>query len=353
MKTKLISFAVVLLLIVGVVMKLQSNNKEIIEEAKLSQLTCDVIPVMAKNLSIQNINNQLIVPGKLEPMHQIDVVAEAEGKIVKVYKKKGDKVSKNDLLVKIDDEVLKANLLTAESNFKKAEKDLERFKTLAQGNAITKRQLEDANVMVNNVKAQLITVRKQLNNTSVKAPISGTINNDFVEEGQFLRRNSVVYDLVDINKFKLNVKVSEFEVLQLTKGQKIDLVADVYTGYKYTGTISSIAVNTDQSLKYNVEVIMCNSKEKPLRAGMYVNVCFNKGENRKGFLLDRNAIVNSVKDPSVFVMENGVAKLKNIKIGIAVGDKVEVVSGINEKDMVILTGQINLKEGTKVKLMNY
>jgi len=351
MKTKLISFAIVILLIVGIVWKLKANKSEIQEEAKLSQLTSTSIPVVAAKLSIHDINNQIIVPGKLEPFHQIDVVAEAEGKIVKVYKEKGDKVVKGELLVKIDDEVLSANLLTAEANFTKAEKDLVRFNSLASGNAITERQLEDAKLMYNNAKAKLITARKNLNNTNVEAPISGIINNDFVDQGQFLRRNSVVYDLVDINKFKLNVKVSEFDVLQLNSGQQIEITTDVYPGQIFTGTISSIAVSADQSLKYNVEVVMENSDTNPLRAGMYANVSFNKGEIRQGYLLDRNAIVNSVKNPSVFVIENGVAKLKSIKIGITIGDKVEVISGIDANTTVILSGQINLKEGTKVTVI--
>jgi hypothetical protein len=100
-----------------------------------------------------------------------------------------------------------------------------------------------------------------------------------------------------------------------------------------------------------VEIIVPNSREYPLKAGTYVNVQINTGQSAAALMIPRDAIVSSVKEPSVYLIDGSLARLTRITTGRDRGEYLEVLSGLNENDRVVISGQINLMDGAKVKMV--
>jgi len=98
--------------------------------------------------------------------------------------------------------------------------------------------------------------------------------------------------------------------------------------------------------------LIANSGKNKLKAGTYVNVSVNMGKSGKALMIPRDAIVSSVKDPSVYIIEGQIAKLVKITTGRNFNSNLEVVAGLKESDKVVTNGQINLTDGAKVSVIN-
>ncbi|HOT14131.1 MAG TPA: efflux RND transporter periplasmic adaptor subunit [Bacteroidales bacterium] len=349
-KSRLIIIAIVVVAIVFVAFKLAVNKQKFQEEVAFSQRTIDKIPVAVEVASKNVLSENVVATGTLEASDVLNLVSETQGKIIAIYKEKGDRVSVGEVIAKVDDEVISANVLTAEANYTQFEKDVERLTRLAEQNAVTKRDLEQANIGLKKAKADLINARKALNNTSIKAPISGYINNDFITVGQLLGGGSPVCEIVNNSQLKLNVKVSEREAYKIKIGQNVAVRLSVFPDKKFSGRITSIAEKADAAMKFNVEITISNNGAH-LRSGLYAEAELPV-KNEENIIIKKVSIIGSMENPQVFVVEGEKAIRKTLIIGQSNNKEVEVLSGLTEGDKVVVSGQLNLKDGDNVKVIN-
>jgi len=345
---RIISWVIVVLLAV-VTNKLMSNKAEMKEDAKMANITSDVIPVEIGVSAEAFLNDEVKGNAKLLAVDELMVLSETKGKVLKVYKEEGDRVAKNEVLVQVEDEVFYAQYKLAKANYEKAQKDLKRFENLAEQNAIAEEQVEKMKVNLSNAEANFVGARKQYENTKIKSPISGTVNVKFAKEGMLLNGGTKIAEVVNVNSFELNVRCSEADVLKIANGQKVEVSIPVLPGEVFEGKVKSIAVKADASMKYNVELVMENSLPNKLKAGMLAEIVFPIEEDEKVIVINRKALVGSIKDAKVFVVKNNKSELRKIELGRIIKDKVEVKSGLKAGEKLVLSGQINLKSGTKVR----
>jgi RND family efflux transporter MFP subunit len=258
-------------------------------------------------------------------------------------------VSKGDVIAKVDDEVISANVLTAEANYAQFEKDIERLTRLADENAVTKRDLEQATIGLKKAKADMINARKALSNTSIKAPISGYINNDFITMGQLLGGGSPVCEIVNNSDLKLNIRVTENEVYRISKGQTVDVHLTVFPEKNFSGRITSIAEKADMAMKFNVEITLANDRDAHLRSGLYAEAELPV-KNLEHLIINKAAIVGSMEKPVVYIDNNGKAEKREIITGQSNDNQTEVLSGLSEGELLIVSGQLNIKDGDEIKI---
>lgn len=158
-----------------------------------------------------------------------------------------------------------------------------------------------------------------------------------------------LFELVDVSRLKLNITVNESQVANLQLGDKVDVKASVYPDLNFGGTITFIAPKADASLNFPVEIEIASNPGNKLKAGMYGTALFSFENTAPITVIPRAAFVGSVSSNQVFVLKNGnAARLRNVVAGRVLGDKVEIVQGLNEGETVITSGQINLTDGSKV-----
>mgnify|MGYP000504202480 CR=1 FL=1 len=348
---KFIIIAIVIASAGLVAFTLMNNKKEMQEEVASLQVKSEAIPVTITELKEEKLEGNIKISGTLEPNTELALMSEAQGKVVKLYRKKGDKVSQGTLLLQTDNDLIETELIAAKAQYEKLGKDVARFEKLYQEDAITERDLEDARLGLKQAEANYKAIQKRLNNTYLKSPISGVIHEDFVEIGTYVAPGTKAYDIVDVSKLKLNIKVPESYILEIRDGQGVDITTDVHPGITFKGKVTNIAEKADNTLKYDVEIeLVNNQKDEPLKAGMYAVANF-KFEPKPAMVVSRKAIIGSLKNPSVFVIENGLAYQKPVTIGNIYEDKVQIIDGLKNGEQIVLTGQINLKEGTKVSTL--
>lgn len=331
---------------------LYENKQEMKEEAKLAEISSKAIPVKVITLENRLLETKMNTDGTFEAISDVAILSEASGEVVSVYKKKGDKVKKGDLLAQIENESIQTEVLAAEANLAKLKSDLKRFSVLSEKEAVTKRQLEEISVGVKSAEAQLRSAKDRLDKTYIRATTKGTINDDFIQEGSFISPGVKLYEIVDASKLKLSVKLADKDILKVDVGDSTKISSQVYPQEKFMGVITSVATKADAGLKYEVEIELINDGVKQLKPGMYATAYFDFESTQKQFYLDRSALIGSVQNPQVYVVKNNHSFLKSITLGEVRNDLVEVVDGLSPNELIVTSGQINLTDSTKVTVLD-
>jgi RND family efflux transporter MFP subunit len=350
-RSRLIVFVAILITGLLIAFKLAGNKKQFQDDVAFATQTIEKIPVAVDVVNKGILSGNIVATGTLEASDVLTLVSETQGKIIAIYKEKGDRVSAGDIIAKVDDEVISANVLTAEANYEQFEKDVERLTRLSDEKAVTRRDLEQAVIGLKKAKADLINARKALGNTSIKTPIPGYINNDYITKGQLLGGGSPVCEIVNNNKLKLNVKVSETEVYRIGTGDNVAVHLTVFPDKKFEGRITSIAEKADAAMKFNVEITLVNDANIHLKSGLYAEAELPV-KNTEQLIINKAGIVGSMESPVVYVAQNGKAEKRTLVVGQSNDKQVEVLNGLLAGEQVIVSGQLNLKDGDDINIIS-
>ena len=329
--------------------KAENEAKTAIVAEKNATVSVRIDTVKTENVSLDFVSN-----GNFEPVQELKFSAEKSGKITSVLVKEGDFVSVGQTLAIVRSDVINVNAQNANAVYQNAVADYNRFENAFKTGGVTKQQLDQAKLAMINAKSQLTQANINVGDTRIKAPISGFINKKYIEVGSIITGMPAteLFDIVNVSKLKLKVTVNESQVASLKVGTPIKVTASVYPDKTFSGKITFIASKADESLNFPVEIEITNNASKDLKAGMYGTAEFASNQQNQSLkIVPRNAFVGSVSSNEIFVIENGAAKLKKVTAGRILGDKVEILDGLSNGETVIVTGQINLQDGSKVEVI--
>jgi membrane fusion protein (multidrug efflux system) len=240
----------------------------------------------------------------------------------------------------------------AKFNFEKAEKDMKRFKELTQGEAATQQQYESIKQVFENAQFAFTSARVQNNNAFITAPFSGFVTKRYIEKGTYIVPGSPVYDIVEIDKLKLTAKLTDDEVEKVHKGENVKLTVESIPGIMYEGFVSNKVVKADLSGRYEVEVYLNNNPEKLIKPGMYGQVLFSIDSKEPILVIPRRAIEGSILNPEIYLVIGDSVIKKNITATTLDDKYVLVKSGLKAGDIIVTSGQINLVNGSKIRIIN-
>jgi membrane fusion protein (multidrug efflux system) len=185
---------------------------------------------------------------------------------------------------------------------------------------------------------------------SLKAPLTGVVNQLFVDEGEFVDKGKPFFDLVNVDKIKINVNVPELDVRYLKVGQKTMVRVDAFPDRELPGVIDFVAYKADPATKtFHVKVIVDNASHD-IRPGMIARVAFLRRVIPDALAAPIFSIVDKGGERLLFVEKDGVVQARTIAIGAIEGDKVQVTKGLQPGDHLIVTGQTEVEEGMKVQV---
>jgi RND family efflux transporter MFP subunit len=346
---KKVIIALVIIIAVGLTAWKLAGNKKIAEEKVYRRDPNTQVLVKTAKVTLQALNQSQTWLGTFEPNREIKILSETNGKVVKVGISEGDRVSAGQVIAQVDSDILQYQLLAAEANYQETQADVRRYQNLTKGEAVAQIQLEKANLAAKSAESQLKILQKQLKNTTIVAPFSGTITAKMFDLGSVLGVGAPLAQLTDISAVKLVISVPEKDILKFKEGQSVNVTTDVFPDQPFAGKVSMIGAKGDNAHNYPVQIMVSNGSANMLRAGMYGSVVIGNDLKNNALLIPRNALIGTAKQPQVFVLENGKAVLKNIQIGSANADYYEVTEGLKEGEIVIVSGQVNLENGTPVK----
>jgi len=348
MKRKLVIISAIALIGILIGFRLVANKSKIDSKNKLPENKNVTIPVTVAIVSEGSTDQQLVRTGNLIPYKQAEIMATAAGKVLAVKYELGSYVNKGATIVNVDSKLKELSLQATELNINKLKKDTDRYSKLLAGNAATEIQVNDTKYNYENALNQAEQIKQQISDATVEAPISGRIIKKNIEPGEFVNVGTSLGTILDVSRLKVQVMISEGDVYKLKEGQHVRVKTDIYPDKTIDGVISYIAPLGDQSHNYPVEIIIQNGSQ--LKAGTFVSVSFSQKTSQQALLIPRSSLVESIRNPYVYVIEDKVAKQRKIEVGRELGDKIEVLSGLKAGDTVITTGQINLSEGAPVQI---
>jgi RND family efflux transporter MFP subunit len=338
---------IILVVAISIIVGMLLHNKSLMA-AKSTNEKIEAYPVSVALVQNEKVTNNLELVGTITANNDVAIVSEAQGRVVKVLAQVGDYKTAGSVLFQLDDELKSEAYKTAEVNYQKAKKDFERYEALYKGKSVTDAQYEQAKLANQVSESQYVLAKREYNDTKITTPISGIVTARIVDIGNYVNKASVVANVVDISKLKVKLNVAEKDAFKLKAGDDVKVSTDVYPGVNLTGKISSISSKSDEAHTYPVEILLSNSKDHPLKSGMFGRVSFTSIQQNDLLVIPREALIGSIKDAKVFVVEHGIAKMKNVIIGSAFENWLEIKSGLKQGDKIVVNGQNNLQENDKV-----
>ena len=343
---KIIGIIIGVLIVAGMVLLLAGNKRKMQEQTQ-AMAADSTEGVTTYRVARTAVSRDFTSNGVAQAKSELNFVSEVTGRVVAVMVDKGSRVSKGTPLLRIDADLLKADYKAALATYESLKKDEERFTRSNEAGGVSSQQLDNIRTQLVAAESRLAVSKWKLDNAVVKAPISGTINNRFVEPGSLIAPNAPLFEIVDDSHVKVTCNVPEQRVRLLTVGQPVTATeSGTAAGESFTGVIKSIGVKTDRGLNYPVEVLF--DANPNLHAGMYLKVLFTDQQAADGLLIPRKAVVGSVMAANVYVAQNGHAVRREVQLGDMFGDKIEILSGLQEGEEIIVAGLMNIGDGSAI-----
>ncbi len=334
-----------------IAMVLTNNKKK--NEAKTAVVAETNTGVAVKTAIVQSqpLELNFSANGKFSPGQEIEFSAETSGRVISVLVDEGSVVRKGQTLAVIKTENLAVDVQTAKEAYANALRDKERFENAYKTGGVTQQQVDQAALNLKNAAARVQQANIKVSDANLRASINGVINKRMIEPGSVLAPGTKLFEIVDVSKLTLDIAVTEAQVATLKVGDTVTVEAGVLPDKKFRGKISFIAAKADESLNFPVKIDVTNSNAGVLKAGMYGSANFVFPQQAPAILIPRSAFVGSVSSNELFVAKAGKAELRKVVSGRVLGEQVEIIDGLAEGEEVIVTGQINLVNGSVISVI--
>jgi len=344
---KVLYIIIPLALIAIVVIKLKSN-KEIVKDKVYQYDKEQAINVQVDTIKSELIGAEFAYSGTFEPNKETKLSAEIQGKINDVLVDVGTFVTKGQSLIQLDNSLLKLQLQSAEVQVEGLEADVKRCTVLANADAVQGVQLEKAELGLKSAKVQRATLLEQINKTTIKAPFNGVVTAKLTEEGAFAAPGVPLLQITDISVLKFTVNVSENDLSSFQLNQTFSINADAYSDVLLSGKATMIGSKANMGSSFPVQFIVSNTSDLKIKSGMFGKVNLKSDNQKSGIIIPSSAIIGSSSQPQVYKVKNGKAVLHNITIAQKIKNKTVVSKGLEEGDVIVTNGFINLFDDANV-----
>jgi membrane fusion protein (multidrug efflux system) len=296
-----------------------------------------------------SVSEDVEVPGSLLPFEETAIRAEVGGRIVELNIKEGTVVQKGTLLVKLFDKDLQAQLHKLEVQLKINEKTEERNRELVKINAISQQDYDLSSLNVENLRADMESVRIAISKTEIRAPYRGTIGLRNVSLGSFISPSDIVATIRQVDQLKLDFSVPEKYAKEIGKGYTVRFRVDGGVkdhAAKVIATENSVDQNT-RTLKIKALV---TENHPELVPGVFAKINLQLGKNEHALMVPSQAIIPNIRNKQVIVLRKDSAQFTVVETGIRDSAYVQILSGLKPGDTVITTGLMAIRPNAKVKI---
>lgn len=337
-------------LIVAVLMLGGCGSKEepvtpVVSAASQAAIQAAVVEIVASQVPVR-----VEVTGQVTPVFQAVLSSRIQGTIDTLLVREGTRVSKGQVLLQLDNRDVQADLARARAEEENARTQLRRMEALLKDEAVSRQEVENASRAFKVAEANRKAVLAQLSYTVVKAPFDGVITEKKVEAGELASPGQPLLKMEDPFQLRLEATVAEGDLKAITRGEKIPVSIDALQAQVLTGVVSQILPAGDpQTHTFIVKVDL--PRTPGLQSGMFGRFQLDKGISRT-ILLPASAVVERGELTSVYVVgPDGVARLRWVKAGRRFEQQLEILSGVNVGERVLLEGSRGI-DGALVQILN-
>jgi membrane fusion protein, multidrug efflux system len=320
------------------------------------------VNVTAIKASMLSWQPQLKAVGSVRAARGVDVTAETAGLVRSIQFQQGEEAKAGQLLIKLNADADLALLRSLEAAAELAQIVYERDKKQFAIQAVSQATLDSDAADLKGRQAQVAQQAALVDKKNIRAPFAGRLGISFINPGQYINPGDKIVTLQSLDKVYVDFYLPQRELAKISTGQQVTVAADTYPGRKFQGKITTINPKVEQdSRNVQVEAAFTNSGRK-LLPGMFVRVDIQAGGRQRYLTLPQTAITYNPYGETVYVVEEAGGGAKGEKtlgvrqafvvVGPTRGDQVALLKGIKEGDMVVTSGQVNLRNGSAVIINN-
>lgn len=288
--------------------------------------------------------------GSLRSDESVTLRPEVAGRIATIGFAEGQRVQKGAILVRLDPTVNEAEVKQARANMTLAKSKYDRAVDLAKSNFISGQARDEAESNMKVAEAALAVAEAKLAKTEIKAPFSGIIGLRQVSLGDYVKEGADLVNLEAVDPLKVDFRVPEVYMKQVRAGQPIEIALDAIPGRTYAGRVFAINPLVDAAGRAIVIRAQVSNPDTSLRPGMFARVRLITEERQDALVLPEQALVPSGSEQFVFRVVDGKAQRARVEIGQRGDGRVEIRQGVGPEDVVVVAGQLKLREGVPVTL---
>ncbi len=321
----------------------EKSNAVIQERPPVNVVEQELIPGMLRD--------RLNLPGIFEPWESLGILAEVRGSIEEVLVKEGQHVKQGDLIARTDTIDYENKINSIKASYDLALINLKRLSGLLKKEIISQSEIDKIKAEVQSLEADLAIAKVQLERCFIRSSISGIVNKLPAKKGIYLAVGDPVATVLDIERLKVNVGIPEADVHAVRKIDRFEVSIEALGNKVVTGMKNFLAVAPEsQAQLYRLELEVENESEEIL-PGMFARVEIVKEEFPAAIAIPLYAVISRDNKHYVYLEENGVAKLQEVKLGILDGWQIQITEGLTPGQKVVVVGQRSVDEGQKLKVV--
>jgi len=343
------SFAHYLLLLILTLTGFISACDEKTPQKKRTPPALPAVEVATAN--IQSLNHKITITGTIEPERTVRLYNQAQGMLVELPFHEGDKVSKDDLLARLDNTIIKAEYNKADATYKQARIDYGRLEKLAKTNLTSKELLVRAKTKIALDKAEYNLQKKRLSYTQIKAPWSGIISERLAESGDVLPLHTHFMSLIDTSSLIVKIALSELYMSKIKQGDHITYQIDALGNKSGSGTILRIYPQINARNRKGIIEVKLTPVPDNARPGQLARITLVTAKE-PNLVIPLSAIRYDQQGAYVFqLLEDKTIHRQDIVTGKKYPERMEVLEGLKAGDTIVKKGLFGLRSGKKVNIV--
>jgi len=307
------------------------------------------VPVEVEPVVRRAISSYIETNGTLEAENEVDLVARTSGPITELLTEENRRVAKGQVLARLDDDEIRARLDIAKVELDEAELTYERTKKLADAKLVSAEEFEQAAARLESARAQYSGAEIELAYTEIRAPFSGLVVRRYIRFAEMVNANQPLFRLSDFDPLLCPIQVPERELPRLKVGQTAHITVEAWGEERFDAKVQRVSPVVDAETG-TVRVTLEIQPGGKLRPGMFASVYLETERREDSLVIPRRALVLDSLGDTVYVAGDGVADRRDVVLGFREGEYVEVESGLQEGEPIVVIGQDGLADGTPIQI---
>lgn len=354
-KTKIVLIVIIVLFILGMALYPKIKEYLFTEDieppvTEVSNTRSRVLNVNAMVLKPENLENIIQEPGRLLPDEETDLSFETSGKITDIYFKEGTNVKKGQLLAKVNDKPLQAELEKLEAQLPLAEDRVFRQESLLAKDAVSKESFQSVYTELEKLKADIKLVQSRIAQTELRAPFDGIIGLREVSEGAYASPSTKIARLTKTSPLKVQFSISEKQANAIKTGTQLSFTLDDGSKKEYKATVYAIDPNLDgATLTMGIRALYPNVNGE-LPPGRSVKVEARLPQIENTIVIPSLSVIAEMGRDIAYVYKSGRAQQVTLNKGMRTASSIQIINGLSVGDTLIVTGVMQLRDGMPIKI---
>jgi len=308
-------------------------------------------PMQAEGYIVKtkSISENIEVPGTLLPFEETEIRPEISGRVVYLNVPEGRFVSKGNVLVKLFDGDLQAQLKKLQVQLAIAQQTAARYKELLKIGGVSQQEYDLTELQVNNLNADMQLVRVDIYKTTIRAPYSGRIGLKSISSGAYITPTNIITTISQVSKLKMEFTVPEKYSDNMTRGRIVNFTV-AGTNQKFSSSIMATESNIEATTRTLKVRSVVTGNHPTLVPGAFAKVTLQMDKNDQALIIPTQAIIPQARNKRVILYRNGVAKFEIVSTGIRDSSFVQITDGLKAGDTIVTTGLLAIRPESQIKL---